>query len=118
MYYIDDSDGTIRKLELEEYVLLHQDMDVKIVAKDTVGNSRVSTVWLGLDHSWEAGPPLIYETMIFANDGNMHDYFCERYPTRGRALQRHTEIVAGLTAWESDEITEAELNEVLYGGAE
>jgi hypothetical protein len=25
----------------------------------------VSTVWLGLNHSWMGGPPLIFETMVF-----------------------------------------------------
>ena len=35
------------------------------VADDRVGEVRVSTVWLGLDHSFGfGGPPLIFETMI------------------------------------------------------
>lgn len=25
----------------------------------------ISTVWIGLDHNWGEGPPLIFETMIF-----------------------------------------------------
>jgi hypothetical protein len=30
-----------------------------------VGEATVSTVFLGLDHNWEGGPPLLFETMIF-----------------------------------------------------
>lgn len=28
--------------------------------------ARVSTIWLGLDHSFGGDPPLIFETMVFA----------------------------------------------------
>jgi hypothetical protein len=31
------------------------------------GGLRVSTVWLGLDHGFGDGPPLIFETMVFDN---------------------------------------------------
>ena len=34
---------------------------------------RLSTVWLGLDHNFfPSGPPLIYETMLFAPDKGLH----------------------------------------------
>lgn len=39
--------------------------DERIVAKTTVGAQEVSTVFLGLDHSWGGGPPMLFETMIF-----------------------------------------------------
>lgn len=32
---------------------------------------RVSTVWLGLNHNWFGGPPLIFETMIFDESRTM-----------------------------------------------
>jgi len=73
----------------------------RIVKKDTatvklrgqpVGEVRVSTVFLGLDHSFGEGPPLLFETMVFGGvlDGEqdrcstwdaaekMHDLMCER----------------------------------------
>lgn len=38
----------------------------RIVAKSTIGDYLVSTVFLGLDHQWEdEGPPLLFETMVF-----------------------------------------------------
>ena len=41
----------------------HQD---RTVAKSTIGDYLVSTVFLGLDHQWhEHGPPLLFETMVF-----------------------------------------------------
>lgn len=35
------------------------------VAETTVGDARVSTVFIGLDHQFGDGPPLIFETMVF-----------------------------------------------------
>ena len=32
----------------------------------TLYGEKLSTVWLGLDHQWGDGPPLIFETMLFA----------------------------------------------------
>ncbi len=37
----------------------------KRVARTEVGKT-VSTAWLGIDHSGGEGPPLIFETMVFA----------------------------------------------------
>jgi hypothetical protein len=63
------------------------------VAKDTIGDSDVSTVWLGLDHGWGyAGAPVIFESMVFRG-GNEED--CVRYSTEADALAGHAELVAG-----------------------
>lgn len=47
-------------------------------------NVRVSTVFLGLDHSFTGGPPLLFETLVFGGhlDGEM-----ERYSARIRSTQ-------------------------------
>jgi hypothetical protein len=62
----------------------------------------VSTVWLGLDHSYGDGPPLIFETMAFAK-GRPWDQDCRRYTTEEEALTGHgafvTELRARLTPW-------------------
>lgn len=61
------------------------------VAQDKVGNIRISTVFLGLDHSFGHGPPLLYETMIF---GGPDDGYQTRASTRGEAIEQHSEAVA------------------------
>ena len=49
----------------ETYLNQTEDQD-NTVAKSTIGNYLVSTVFLGLDHQWHAhGPPLLFETMVF-----------------------------------------------------
>ena len=56
---------------------------------------RVSTVFLGLDHQWGAGPPLLFETMCF-HDGDGQE--CERYSTWAAAEQGHEALVARMQA--------------------
>ena len=54
------------------------------------GNILVSTVWIGLDHNYGDGPPLIFETMIFGGD---RDQECHRYSTRQEAVEGHSLVV-------------------------
>lgn len=34
----------------------------------TVGRYKISTVFLGLDHNWGLGPPVVWETMVFKKE--------------------------------------------------
>lgn len=43
------------------------------VAATEVGPFRVSTVFMGLDHRWSDGPPLLFETKTFFAEGPTHD---------------------------------------------
>lgn len=56
------------------------------VADDYVNGVRVSTVFLGLDHSWGSGPPILFETMIF---GGWFDGWQRRYATWDQAETGH-----------------------------
>ncbi len=81
-----------RPMELMEWARAVES-DGKVVAQDTIDDQRVSTVWLGLDHRSDDGPPLIFETMIF---GGPHDQYCDRYSTEEMALAGHNRTVAAL----------------------
>ena len=62
------------------------------VAKTRLPNKvTVSTVFLGLDHSFGEGTPILFETMIF---GGKHNDYQERYATWGEAEVGHQKAVA------------------------
>ena len=68
----------------------------KVVKQEHVGDYFISTVLLGLDHSFGSGPPLIFETMIFNQSDDAKelgndwlDTYCERYSTKEQALEGH-----------------------------
>ena len=81
-----------------------QNPTYKRVAEDTIevdGKSYwVSTVWMGLDHSFSLGdhPPIIFETMVFLTEGvskpawdggDWSDLAMDRYATKEEALAGH-----------------------------
>jgi len=76
-----------------EYVLewanMFEDTGARIVAKDRIGrgNVEVSTVFLGINHSFFGNaPPLWFETMIF---GGHLDGYQERCTTWDQAVAQH-----------------------------
>ena len=60
------------------------------VAKDEIGDVRISTVFLGLNHQWGDGPPLLFETLVFG--GKFNDEM-DRYSTWEEAKKGHAEMV-------------------------
>jgi hypothetical protein len=60
------------------------------VADSMQGDVRVSTVFLGLDHGFGDGPPVLFETMVFIN-GSGGDM--ERYCTWDEAVEGHQRMV-------------------------
>ncbi len=62
------------------------------VAHDSRGGVTVSTVFLGLDHSFGSGPPMLFETMVF-HDGRT-GVCCERYATWDDAVAGHKAMCA------------------------
>lgn len=58
------------------------------VAETRDGGVRVSTVFLGLDHRFGKGPPLLFETTIF---GGEHDQYRDRASSWEEAEVMHAE---------------------------
>jgi len=61
------------------------------VADTRFGDVRVSTVFLGLDHSFDGGPPVLWESFIF---GGLLDGEMRRYMSRAEAEAGHTALCA------------------------
>lgn len=55
----------------------------------------VSTVFLGLDHAWGNGPPVLWETLVM---GGLLDGEMRRYSSREAALQGHQEVCRQVAA--------------------
>jgi hypothetical protein len=59
----------------------------RIIERTSIGEiMQVSTVFLGIDHQWLKGPPLLFETMIF---GLKSGEYQERHSTLAEAIQGH-----------------------------
>ena len=99
--YFDKQGKPLKQLE---WVALLENRDYVMVGKTTVNDRYlISTIWLGLNHNFFGGPPLIFETMIFdkTNDGRPHeDIEMMRYATEKEALEGHEQMVQLVTVLE------------------
>ena len=81
-------------MELLEWAKAFENKDRQL-AQDFVGDVRVSTVWLGLDHRFGGGGrPLIFETMVF---GGPLDGEQDRYSTEEQAMAGHAAMLKRVT---------------------
>ncbi len=98
LYY--DRDG-IPLRSVEEWGRLLSDLAYIRVARTKVTDAAVpavsfdvSTLWLGVDHGFGDGPPLIFETMVFAEGSSEDGYhIAARYPTEAQARDCHNAMV-------------------------
>lgn len=89
-YYVLEADGTIRPTkDVIEWARALEHAH-RTIARDKHGDVEVSTVFLGIDHAFGQGPPLLFETMVF---GGSYDDETRRYATREDALAGHAEVL-------------------------
>jgi hypothetical protein len=83
-----------RSIGRDEWMRQIEDHDHRRIGLDEVGDTHISTVWMGIDHSfWDHGPPVIFESMLFGGEfsGEMR-----RYHTEAEALEGHRHAVRNL----------------------
>jgi hypothetical protein len=88
-----DRDGN--PITIEEWGRLWESEVYRRVALTRIGlppdDVSISTVWLGIDHSYMGeGPPIIFETMVF---GGSLDQETWRYASARAAQIGHDEVV-------------------------
>ena len=86
-YYILDGHNT-KKVDVETWA--KGLTDNPRVAKTKIRNITISTVFLGLNHNWGDGDPLLFETMVF---GGKLDEEQDRYSTWEEAEVGHKKMV-------------------------
>lgn len=74
-----------------------------ISAADPAKSFDVSTVWLGIDHGFGSGLPVIFETMVFA-EGSSLDESCDRYTSLADAEAGHVAMITTVAARLDDPI--------------
>lgn len=89
-HYILDDEGNLKVVDLMTWARWFETAE-RQTASDFLGDVRVSTVFLGIDHNFsDDGPPLFWETMIF---GGPNDQYQDRYSSRADALLGHAKAL-------------------------
>lgn len=99
MYYILDENKNVIICNKQECFDQREYMfntHTKHIADDIVNGKRVSTIWLGIDHSWECvAKPLVFETMIFDKNSEelYYEIYLDRYSTWKEAEDGHQRAI-------------------------
>lgn len=78
--------------DLTKWGMFMSNGDLRRVKLDVIGKSTVSTVFLGLDHNFIGGKPLLFETMVFPGDN------CWRTSTWDEAVKTHETVCKSIKA--------------------
>jgi len=91
-YTLDENNKPVVSTDLESCKWMEKNRMKKALKQETIDDVYVSTVFLGLDHSWPKDnvTPLLWETMIF---GGKHDQYQDRYTSVEEALEGHQKAV-------------------------
>jgi hypothetical protein len=92
-YYILKGHEPVEVEDIIEWGEFFKDTNARILARTFITSKIwVSTVFLGLNHNWGCGPPILFETMIFGGQ------FDEDYQTRAftwdESLQQHARAIS------------------------
>lgn len=98
-YVLNDSGDPVKEPDTLKWAKWFEAAD-RVVSQSTVGQVVISTVFIGIDHAFHGGPPVLYETMIF---GGEHDQYEERYHNGVAALAGHDRAIALVRDSESQE---------------
>lgn len=71
----------------------------RVVAADNVGDARILTVFLGFNHNWGFGDPILWETIIV---GGQHGQHQTRYSSLEDAVAGHAEALARLNPYNTE----------------
>lgn len=66
------------------------------VGREAVGDSIINTTFLGVDHAWIPGPPVLWETMVFGGPSDHESTRCGG--SREQAEAMHARMVERVKA--------------------
>ena len=66
----------------------------RVVGNTMIGETRISTVFLGIDHGLDASRPLFFETMVFGGPLDQAQWRCSTWE---EAEAQHREVVKQVT---------------------
>lgn len=90
-YILDENNKPVLEPDDEKSFKWRSDYLHKIVSRTSFpSGTRISTVFLCLDHGWESGPPVLWETMVFGGEFSNDQ---ERYTSHDDAVKGHIEWV-------------------------
>lgn len=92
VYFVLDKDREPFAVDFDTWVTWYQSYDT-VIKQTGVNGFEVSTIFIGINASVHAGPPVLWETAVF---NECEVTACYRYSSERRALEGHEELVRDL----------------------
>lgn|SRR6185503_3115750 len=97
MYYNLDENNNPVPCKLSDWEDLYETAEGnkrRRVAEDEINGSRISTVFLGIDHGYGfTSNPMLFETMVFNSEDDNCDGYQTRCSTWNGAIQMHKDAI-------------------------
>lgn len=90
-YILDNRNRVIsvRLMKWRKWLEADHNNGRNIVKQQYIAGFFLSTVFLGVNHNWGSGPPLLFETMLFMPGGGGGELYYARYSTWKQAEKGH-----------------------------
>ena len=89
-YILDEKGTPVAEPDFEKWAQWFEKAE-RHVGNETIGNSKISTVFLGLDHAFGGGAPVLWETMVFGGKLDQEQDRCSG--SREQAEAMHARMV-------------------------
>ena len=90
-YVLDGNKNPVLAATDHQFYRFFEDPEARRVARYEGDHVTISTVFLGYDHGFGDGPPILFETMVFKEEG---DEDMDRCTTWAEAEEMHARFVA------------------------
>lgn len=88
-FILDEHRKPVKEPNLLKWATWFKNAD-RTVAKTEIASLLVSTVFLGLDHNFSEGPPILWETMVFNNHESVYQNRCSGSIEQAEAMHQKT----------------------------
>lgn len=100
LYILDALGKPVPEPDIEKWTKWYENIDHRMVAEDTIGESNISTIFLGIDPSGisrrTSRIPMLWETMVFGGPLDQEQWRCGG--SREEAKAMHASAVAEVKA--------------------
>lgn len=107
LHYILDDEGNPKQAELIEWAAWFETCERIVEQTKLPIGITVSTVFLGIDHNWSGGTPVLWETMIFGGPYSQgykkYQMYQMRYSSREQAEKGHARAVKHAMEWRAED---------------
>lgn len=93
-HWILDEHGQPIPATMAQWCMMYETPGSRIVKQEWIGNVRISTIFMGLDHGFGSAIPILWETMTFSNRKDCDEWMERCGGNKEQAEAMHARVCA------------------------